>query len=134
MPKLGNKNIQGGIMINRRVTFAALGLGLALLAAPQVALASNHHILAALRETKEAIHEGRQHMFSSFAEHTHNALDHAREAVAENADPKGHVSMAVTHLRQALKTAKRTHHVNRLEAGVRHAERALIHLKVAAEH
>jgi len=119
-------------MFSRRQMFAALGLGLALALAPRVALASNHHITAAVRETKEAIHEGKQHMFSSFAEHTHNALDHAREA-SVSGDPKGHLKMAIHHLRDALKVAKRTHHVSRLEAGVRHAEKALIHLKVAAE-
>lgn len=121
-------------MINRRTALAALGVGLALFAAPRAAMAENRHIDAAVRETREAIHEGRQHMFSSFAEHTHNALDHAREAVAAGFDPRGHVSMAVKHLRDALKVAKRTHHVHRLEAGVRHAERALVHLKVAANH
>jgi hypothetical protein len=35
------------------------------------------------------------------------------------------------HLSQALKTAKRTHHASRIAKGVRHAEIALIHLKVA---
>ncbi|WP_051134164.1 small metal-binding protein SmbP [Methylocystis sp. ATCC 49242] len=121
-------------MINRRLVFAALGLGFALALAPRAALAGNHHVTQAVAETREAIHEGKQHMFSSFAEHTHNALDHAREAVAGGFDPKGHVKMAITHLRQAIKTAKRTHDAKRLAAGVRHAERALIHLKVAAEH
>jgi hypothetical protein len=122
-------------MINRRIAFAALGLGLAFLCAPQAALAGNHHIDAAVRETKEAIHEGRQQMFSSFAEHTHNALDHAREALAAGFNPKGHVDVAVKNLRDALKVAKRTHSVARLERGLNHAERALMHLKVAAnEH
>lgn len=122
-------------MINRRLMFAALGLGLALAVAPGAAFASSHHhISKAIAETKEAIHEGKQHMFSSFSEHTHNALDHAREAVAAGHDPKGHVTTAISHLRKALKVAKRTHHVSRLERGIRHAETALIHLKVAAEH
>lgn len=119
-------------MLTRRTAFAALGLGLALFAAPGAAMAENRHVDAAVRETREAIHEGRQQMFSSFAEHTHNALDHAREALAEGYNPRGHVDMAVKHLRDALKVAKRTHSVSRLQKGVHHAERALIHLKVAA--
>jgi hypothetical protein len=121
-------------MFNRRLALATLCLGVTLALTPRLALAENHHVAAAVRETKEAIHEGRQRMFSSFAEHTHNALDHAKEAVAGGYNPRGHVDMAITHLRQALKTAKRTHHAARLEAGIHHAERALIHLKVAAEH
>lgn len=122
-------------MLKRRNLLAALGLGLALAAGPQAARAENEHVAAAVRETREAIHEGRQRLFSSFAEHAHNALDHAREAVAGGFDPRKHVTMAVGHLRDALKIAKRTHSARRLEAGVRHAERALIHLKVAAnEH
>lgn len=122
-------------MLIRRTLFAALGLGLTLAMSPGLALAENQHVAAAVRETKEAIHEGRQHLFSSFAEHAHNALDHAREAAAGGFDPRKHVTMAIGHLRDALKVAKRTHSVRRLEAGIHHAERALIHLKVAAnEH
>lgn len=121
-------------MICRRDLFAAV-LGLAVIAAPAAAFAGNPHVEAAVRETKEAIHEGKQHMFSSFAEHTHNALDHAREALAQGVDPRKHVSTAVTHLRDALKVAKRTHSTHRLGVGISHAERALTHLKVAAnEH
>jgi hypothetical protein len=121
-------------MLHRRHALAALCLGAAVALTPRVALAENRHVAAAVRETKEAIHEGKQQMFSSFVEHTHNALDHAKEAAAGGFNPRGHVDMAITHLRQALKTAKRTHHAARLDAGIRHAQRALIHLKVAAEH
>lgn len=122
-------------MLKRRHLLAALGLGLALAAAPRVAHAENQHVAAAVKETREAIHEGKQQLFSSFAEHTHNALDHAREAAAGGFDPRKHVTTAIGHLRDALKITKHTHSVRRLEAGIRHAERALIHLKVAAnEH
>lgn len=121
-------------MLHRRHALATICLGVALALTPRLALAENQHVAAAVRETKEAIHEGKQQMFSSFVEHTHNALDHAKAAAAEGFNPRGHVDMAVTHLRQALKTAKRTHHASRLEAGIRHAQRALVHLKVAANH
>lgn len=121
-------------MIHRRDIFAAV-LGLAVIAAPAVAFAGNPHVEAAVRETKEAIHEGKQHMFSSFVEHTHNALDHAREAHAQGVDPKKHVSTAIRHLRDALKVAKHTQSTHRLNSGIQHAERALVHLKVVAnEH
>lgn len=122
-------------MLSRRNLLAALGLGLAIAASTGAARAENAHVAAAVRETREAIHEGKQHMFSSFVEHSHNALDHAREAVAGGFDPRNHVTMAVKHLRDALKVTKHTHSVARLEKGIHHAERALIHLKVAAnEH
>jgi hypothetical protein len=119
-------------MIERRKFVAALGIGTAILAAPSTARASNRHVDAAVRETKEAIHEGKQNMFSSFQEHTHNALDHARAAIAGGFNPKGHIEMAVKNLRDAIKVSKRSHSARRLEMGVRYAERALIHLKVAA--
>lgn len=97
------------------------------------AQADNHHISAALRETKEAIVEGKQHMFSSFAEHTHNALDHTKEAIFDEKDPKGHLKTAKAHLIRAIKITKHTNHVSRLAKGIREAEKALIHLKVANE-
>lgn len=120
------------MITRRRLAFTALGLAAAIALTPLTARAqSSHvHLTKAVAETREAIHEGRQHMFSSFAEHTHNALDHATAVTGP--DPNDHVGLAVSHLRQALKVAKRTHHVSRLEKGIHHAERALIHLKVAA--
>ena len=97
------------------------------------AQAENHHISAAVRETKEAIVEGKQHMFSSFAEHTHNALDHTKEAIFDERDPKGHLRTAKAHLVRAIKITKHTNHESRLNKGIREAEKALIHLKVANE-
>lgn len=97
------------------------------------AQAENHHISAAVRETKEAIVEGKQHMISSFAEHTHNALDHTREAIFDEKDPKGHLKTAKAHLIRAIKITKHTNHTSRLAKGIREAEKALIHLKVANE-
>lgn len=97
------------------------------------AQAENHHISAAVRETKEAIVEGKQHMFSSFAEHTHNALDHTKEAIFDEKDPKGHLRTAKAHLVRAIKITKHTNHESRLYKGIREAEKALIHLKVANE-
>jgi len=101
---------------------------------PVCASAENRHITAAVTETKEAIVEGKQRLSSSFAEHSYNALDHAKEAIASGYDPKGHVKTAVKHLRSALKLAKGTHHSHRLAKGIREAEKALIHLKVANEY
>lgn len=119
-------------MLTRRSAFAALAVTSALLMTPRIALAQSQseHLTQAVEETKEAIKEGKQNMASSFAEHAHNAWDHAKAASTE--DPKGHIKTAMRHLSQALKTAKRTHHANRLARGVRHAETALIHLKAAA--
>ena len=93
--------------------------------------AENHHISAAVKETKEAIVEGKQHMFSSFAEHTHNALDHTKEAIFDEKDPKGHLRIAKAHLIRAIKITKHTNHETRLNKGIREAEKALINLKVA---
>lgn len=118
-------------MLARRSVFAALAVMAAMLVTPHIAFAQSRseHLTRAIEETKEAIKEGKQNMASSFAEHAHNAWDHAKAASSE--DPKGHVKTAMKHLSQALKTAKRTHHASRLAKGVRHAEIALIHLKVA---
>lgn len=120
------------MMIARRSAFVAAALAASFALAPMTARAqSNHeHLTSAVAETREAIHEGKQGMFSSFAEHSHNALDHATAVTGP--DPNNHVKLAVDHLRQAIKIAKRTHHASRLAKGVHHAERALIHLKVAA--
>jgi Small metal-binding protein len=96
-------------------------------------LAESQHITAAVRETKEAIIEGKQSMFSSFSEHTHNALDHTKEAIFEEKDPKGHLRTAKAHLVKAIKITKHTNHESRLMKGVREAEKALMHLKVANE-
>lgn len=119
-------------MMTRRSAFGALALAAALFLTPSAGLAQSQseHLTQAIDETKEAIKEGKRHMASSFAEHAHNAWDHAKAASGK--DPKGHIKTAMSHLSQALKTAKRTHHANRLAKGVRHAETALIHLKVAA--
>lgn len=119
-------------MMTRRSAFAALGLAAALLLSPAAALAQaqGDHLTQAIEELKEAIHEGKQQMYSSFAEHTHNAYDHAKAYTGE--DPKGHVKSALASMKQAMKVAKRTHHASRLAKGVAHAERALVHLKVAA--
>jgi hypothetical protein len=118
-------------MLARRSIFAALAIAAAFLVAPHMAFAQSHseHLTQAIEETKEAIKEGKQHMASSFAEHAHNAWDHAKAASGE--DPKGHIKTAMKHLSQGLKTAKRTHHASRIDKGVRHAETALIHLKAA---
>lgn len=119
-------------MMTRRSAFAALALAAALFLTPRIALAQSQseHLTQAIEETQEAIREGKRHMPSSFAEHAHNAWDHAKAASAE--DPKGHIKTAMKHLSRGLKMAKRTHHANRVARGVREAERALVHLKAAA--
>ncbi|MGD9656362.1 MAG: small metal-binding protein SmbP [Methylocystis sp.] len=118
-------------MLARRSIFAALAVMAALFVAPQMAFAQSQseHLTQAIEETKEAIKEGKQHNASSFAEHAHNAWDHAKAASSE--DPKGHIKTAMKHLSKALKKSKRTHHASRIAKGVRHAETALIHLKAA---
>ena len=69
-------------------------------------------------------------MFSSFAEYAQNALD--RAGAVTGPDPNNHVQPAIARFKQALRVAKRSHQAARLERGIHHAERALIHLKVAA--
>jgi hypothetical protein len=117
--------------INRKLMLAAIVVFPVIFT--NAAQAENHHISAAVRETKEAIVEGKQHMFSSFAEHTHNALDHTKEAIFDEKDPKGHLRTAKAHLVRAIKITKHTNHEHRLNKGIREAEKALIHLKVANE-
>ena len=95
------------------------------------AQAKNHPISAAVRETKEVNVEGKQHMFSSFAEHTHNALDHTIEAIFNEKYLKGHLRTAKAHLVRAIKITKHTNHDSRLNKGIREAEKVLMHLKVA---
>jgi 3-hydroxyisobutyrate dehydrogenase-like beta-hydroxyacid dehydrogenase len=121
-------------MSNFRAKLCASIFCAAFVLSPFGASAENRHITAAVSEAKEAIAEGRQHLYSSFSEHTYNALDHAKEAIASGYDPKGHVKTAVKHLRSALKIAKGTHHSQRLAKGIRETEKALIHLKVANEY
>lgn len=117
-------------MIGRRTMVAAIGAGLLLALSPVSASArGGGHLAAAINELKEGVHEGKQHMFSSFANHVHNAYDHAGAAAGH--DPRGHIKIAREHMRAALRVAKRTHSVRRLQAGIRDAERALIHLKAA---
>ena len=105
-----------------------------LVLSPMGASAENEHVTAAIKETHEAVVEGRQQLYSSFIEHATNALDHAKEAIASGHNPKGHVKVAADHLRSAVKIAKGTHHARRLAKGVREAEKALIHLKAANAH
>ncbi|MGJ0622035.1 MAG: small metal-binding protein SmbP [Methylocystis sp.] len=118
-------------MLARRSVFAALAMTAVMLVTPHMAFAQSRseHLTQAIEETNEAIKEGKQHNASSFAEHAHNAWDHAKAASGE--DPKGHIKTAMKHLSQGLKTAKRTHHASRIAKGVGHAEKALIHLKAA---
>jgi putative intracellular protease/amidase len=121
-------------MSNPWSKLSALAFCAAIAISPVGALAENRHVTAAVNETKEAIVEGKQDLYSSFSEHASNALDHAKEAIASGYDPRGHVKTAAKHLQSGLKIAKGTHHAHRLAKGIREAERALIHLKVANEH
>jgi Small metal-binding protein len=113
---------------------SAIAFCVGLVFSPLIASAENAHVTAAIKETREAVVEGRQQLYSSFIEHTANALDHAREAIASGHNPRGHVKVAADHLRGAMKIAKGTHHAHRLGKGVREAEKALIHLKAANAH
>ncbi|PPD46239.1 MAG: hypothetical protein CTY15_02420 [Methylocystis sp.] len=112
----------------RRAVIASLALAVALVLAPSASFAASEHVTQAILETEEAIKEGKANNASSFAEHAHNALDHA-QAEAGDAKPTGHLKSAITHLRQGIKTAKRTHHESRIARGVHHAEQALTDLR-----
>ena len=114
------------------IVLATTLIGLSLFSV-RFAYAENYHISAALRETMEAIVEGKQHMFPSFSEHTHNALDHTEEAIFDEKDLKGHVKIAKSHLSKAIKITKHTNNEFRLAKGIREAEKALMHLKLANE-
>jgi hypothetical protein len=59
-----------------------------LVLSPMGASAENEHVTAAIKETHEAVVEGRQQLYSSFIEHATNALDHAKEAIASGHNPK----------------------------------------------
>lgn len=114
--------------MSRRALAAAFALAFAFAAVPRASFAASEHVQQAIEETEEAIREGKQYNASSFAEHAHNALDHA-QAEAGDAKPTGDLKEAIKHLRQGIKTAKRTHLHSRIDRGVRHAEQALSHLK-----
>jgi hypothetical protein len=57
-------------------------------------------------------------------EHADNAIDHAKLAQKEQANP--HIKNGILHLRRAIKTAKGTHSSRRLTLAVKHAEKALV--------
>lgn len=107
---------------------AAFALAFAFALAPRASFAASEHVQEAIEETEEAIKEGKQYNASSFAEHAHNALDHA-QAEAGGKKPTGDLKEAIKHLNQGIKTAKRTHQHSRIDRGVRHAEQALSRLK-----
>ncbi|MBU3888521.1 small metal-binding protein SmbP [Methylosinus sp. KRF6] len=119
---------KGPQMITRRSMIAVSALWLALFAAPQASLAAEH-LTQTIRETTEAIQEGRSGYSTSLVEHATNALDHARAAQKAKADP--HIKTGIRHLQKAIRTAKGTHSGPRTAVAVRHAEAALTHFQSA---
>jgi hypothetical protein len=113
-------------MISRRFTAAALGLVLALAAAPQLGWASDH-LKQAIWETKEAIAAGNHGQAASFVEHSVEAVHHAHAAQAQR--PSDHIKKGIVHLKKGIKLAKRTSSVHRVEKATAHAETALSHLE-----
>lgn len=114
--------------MRRRLLIALMGAALALVVAPNMALAGEH-LDQAISETKEAIHEGKRDLPTSLVEHAVNAIDHANAAQKEK--PSEHIKTGVTHLRRAIKTAKHTHSSRRVARAVKHAETALTHFEAA---
>jgi hypothetical protein len=115
-------------MITRRSSIAIAALWLALLVVPHASLAAEH-LTQTIRETTEAIQEGRSGYSASLVEHATNALDHAKAAQRVKANP--HVETGIRHLQKAIRTARGTHGGPGAAVAVRHAEAALTQFQAA---
>ncbi len=110
--------------MKHKLTVGLIGLGLALLVPPQLALASSSDLQQAIKETQKAIHYGHDpHHASSFVQHGENAIHDGLRA--EKAQPNRHIKSGVSHLRRGVRIAKGTHSRTRLLAGAKQARAAL---------
>jgi hypothetical protein len=96
------------LMTRYRFLIAAIGLGLALSAAPGVALAASEHLQQAIQDTEKAARWAEDpHHDSSFVEAVDNALDGAIQAQKE--EPSPHIKKGIALLRRAKKVAGGSH-------------------------
>jgi Small metal-binding protein len=110
--------------MNRRTVALAIGLGVAALLAPRLALAEDH-LAEAISQTKEAVDHGKMGHADVLVTHAEAALDHAQAAETAKANPQ--TKEAIRDLKLSIDEGKKKH----ADKATEHAEGALIHLQAA---
>lgn len=111
--------------MTRRFLAAFLGLALAFVLVPRIAIAQEDHVAQAVSHTKMAIDEGKKGKADQVVVHAKVALTHAE--AAEKAKPNTHTMQGIEHLKQAIKTGEK----GQAAEATQHAEVALEHLEKA---